>query len=128
MLRAMRQIWITRTGTPEVLELKEAPDPEAGAGQVRVRARASGINFADLLARVGLYPDAPKLPCVVGDEITPRTSTSMTENRRARRCWCPEAGSRAPGSMKWCAWPVVDRKDPGCTFERELGRRPGGRW
>jgi hypothetical protein len=66
----MRQIWITRTGTPEVLELKEALDPEAGAGQVRVRVRASGINFADLLARVGLYPDAPKLPCVVGYEVS----------------------------------------------------------
>ena len=66
----MRQIWITKTGAPEVLQLKEAPDPEAGAGQVRVRVRASGINFADLLARVGLYPDAPKPPCVVGYEVS----------------------------------------------------------
>lgn len=66
----MRQIWITRLGAPEVLELKEAPDPEAGAGEVRVRVRASGINFADLLARVGLYPDAPKPPCVVGYEVS----------------------------------------------------------
>lgn len=66
----MRQIWIARTGAPEVLELKEAPDPATGAGQVRVRVRASGINFADLLARVGLYPDAPKPPCVVGYEVS----------------------------------------------------------
>lgn len=70
MLRAMRQIWITRIGGPEVLELKDAPDPQAGTGQVRVRVRASGINFADLLARVGLYPDAPKPPCVVGYEVS----------------------------------------------------------
>jgi NADPH:quinone reductase-like Zn-dependent oxidoreductase len=70
MLPAMRQIWITRLGAPEVLALKEAPDPEAGPGQVRVRVRASGINFADLLARVGLYPDAPKPPCVVGYEVS----------------------------------------------------------
>jgi NADPH:quinone reductase-like Zn-dependent oxidoreductase len=70
MLPAMRQIWITKTGAPEVLVLKEAPDPEAGAGQLRVRVRASGINFADLLARVGLYPDAPKLPAVVGYEVS----------------------------------------------------------
>jgi synaptic vesicle membrane protein VAT-1 len=66
----MRQIWITKTGAPEVLALKEAPDPEAGAGQVRVRVRASGINFADLMARVGLYPDAPKPPCVIGYEVS----------------------------------------------------------
>ena len=66
----MRQIWITKTGAPEVLQVREAPDPEAGAGQVRVRVSASGINFADLMARVGLYPDAPKLPCVVGYEVS----------------------------------------------------------
>jgi NADPH:quinone reductase-like Zn-dependent oxidoreductase len=66
----MRQIWITKTGSPDVLAVKEAPDPEAKKGEVRVRVRASGINFADLMARVGLYPDAPKLPCVVGYEVS----------------------------------------------------------
>lgn len=53
-----------------MLQVREAPDPEAGAGQVRIRVRAAGINFADLMARVGLYPDAPKLPCVVGYEVS----------------------------------------------------------
>lgn len=65
----MRQVWITRVGPPEVLELREAPDPEPELGQVRVRVRASGINFADIQARLGLYPDAPKLPAVVGYEV-----------------------------------------------------------
>ena len=64
----MRQIWITKAGPPEVLQVREAPDPQAGNGALRIRVRAAGINFADLLARVGLYPDAPKLPCVVGYE------------------------------------------------------------
>ena len=53
-----------------MLAVKEAPDPEARRGEVRIRVRASGINFADLLARVGLYPDAPKPPCVVGYEVS----------------------------------------------------------
>jgi NADPH:quinone reductase-like Zn-dependent oxidoreductase len=66
----MRQIWITKAGPPEVLEVREAPDPEAGDGEVRIRVRAAGINFADLMARVGLYPDAPKVPCVVGYEVS----------------------------------------------------------
>src|SRR5579863_7581512 len=66
----MRQVWITRAGPPEVLQVREAPDPEPGKGEVRVRVRAAGINFADLMARVGLYPDAPKLPCVVGYEVS----------------------------------------------------------
>jgi NADPH:quinone reductase-like Zn-dependent oxidoreductase len=65
----MRQVWITKAGPPEVLEVREAPDPVAGPGKVRIRVRAAGINFADLLARVGLYPDAPKLPCVIGYEV-----------------------------------------------------------
>ncbi len=68
--RRMRQIWITKAGPPEVLQVREAPDPEPGPGEVRVKVRAAGINFADLMARVGLYPDAPKLPCVVGYEVS----------------------------------------------------------
>jgi NADPH:quinone reductase-like Zn-dependent oxidoreductase len=66
----MRQVVITKSGPPEVLKVKESPDPEAGAGQVRVRVRAAGINFADLTARLGMYPDAPKPPCVVGYETS----------------------------------------------------------
>ena len=66
----MRQVWITKAGPPEVLQVREAPDPHAAAGQVRIRVKAAGINFADLMARVGLYPDAPKLPCVVGYEVS----------------------------------------------------------
>jgi NADPH:quinone reductase-like Zn-dependent oxidoreductase len=65
----MRQVWITRVGPPEVLELREAPDPKPRAGEVQIKARACGINFADIMARLGLYPDAPKLPAVVGYEV-----------------------------------------------------------
>jgi NADPH:quinone reductase-like Zn-dependent oxidoreductase len=65
----VRALVITEHGPPEVLRVQSRPDPEPGPGEVRVRVRAAGINFADLLARVGLYPDAPKPPCVVGYEI-----------------------------------------------------------
>jgi NADPH:quinone reductase-like Zn-dependent oxidoreductase len=65
----MKQVWIPKIGEPEVLEVREAPDPEPKAGEVRVRVEASGINFADILARMGLYPDSPKLPAVVGYEV-----------------------------------------------------------
>ena len=66
----MREVWITRTGGPEVLEVKEAATPEPGAGEVRVAVAAAGINFADIMARMGLYPDAPPLPAVVGYEVS----------------------------------------------------------
>lgn len=49
--------------------MQERPDPVPGPGEVRIAVRAAGINFADTLARVGLYPDAPKPPCVLGYEV-----------------------------------------------------------
>jgi NADPH:quinone reductase-like Zn-dependent oxidoreductase len=66
----MQQVWISKAGSPEVLQVREAPDPEVGPRDVRIRVRAAGINFADLMARVGLYPDAPPIPCVVGYEVS----------------------------------------------------------
>lgn len=65
---AMRAIWITKHGGPDVLSVRESPDPIPGSGEVRVRVRAAGLNFADVMARQGLYPDAPKPPCIVGYE------------------------------------------------------------
>jgi NADPH:quinone reductase-like Zn-dependent oxidoreductase len=65
----MKALVITEHGPPDVLRVEERPDPEPGRGEVRVRVRAAGVNFADLLGRVGLYPDAPKPPCVVGYEV-----------------------------------------------------------
>jgi synaptic vesicle membrane protein VAT-1 len=66
--RAMRAIWITRHGGPQVLELRESADPEPVRGEVRVRVKAAGLNFAEVMARQGLYPDAPKPPCIAGYE------------------------------------------------------------
>lgn len=65
----MEQVWIPRIGDPSVLEVRYAPDPEPGPGEVRIRVEASGINFSDLMARAGTYPDAPRLPAVVGYEV-----------------------------------------------------------
>lgn len=65
----MQQLVIPRHGPPEVLQVRDAPDPLAGPGGVRIRVTAAGLNFSDLLARQGLYPDAPKPPCVVGYEV-----------------------------------------------------------
>jgi synaptic vesicle membrane protein VAT-1 len=66
----MRQVVVTRHGSPDVLQLRHAPDPIPREGEVRLAVRAAGVNFADIHARVGLYPEAPKPPCVVGFEVT----------------------------------------------------------
>jgi NADPH:quinone reductase-like Zn-dependent oxidoreductase len=65
----MRAVVLTGHGGPEVLRVEERPDPPVGPGEVRIAVRAAGINFADTMARVGLYPDAPKPPCVLGYEV-----------------------------------------------------------
>jgi NADPH:quinone reductase-like Zn-dependent oxidoreductase len=66
----LRQVVIARHGTPEVLEVREGPDPTPREGEVRIAVRAAGVNFADILARLGLYPDAPPPPVVVGYEVS----------------------------------------------------------
>src|SRR5436305_2959732 len=65
----MKQAWVIRHGGPEVLAIREAPDPAVESGAVRIRVEAAGVNFADVLARIGLYPDAPPPPCVLGYEV-----------------------------------------------------------
>lgn len=66
----MRAVVITKHGGPEVLRVQDRPDPPPpGPGEVAVDVRAAGINFADTMARVGFYPDAPKPPMVVGYEV-----------------------------------------------------------
>ena len=72
----MRQIWITKAGPPEVLQVKDAPDPQLKAGEVRIRVEASGINFADILGRLGLYPDLPPIPVVPGYEVSGRVDAA----------------------------------------------------
>lgn len=71
----MRAVVIPRNGGPEVLEVQERPDPQVAPGEVRIAVKASGINFADLMARSGMYPDAPKLPSVVGYEVSGEVET-----------------------------------------------------
>ena len=65
----MRQVLITRYGGPEVLEVRTAPDPVPRPDEVLIRVAGAGVNFADLSARAGLYPDAPPAPMVVGYEV-----------------------------------------------------------
>jgi NADPH:quinone reductase-like Zn-dependent oxidoreductase len=66
----LRQVVIVRHGAPDVLQARELPDPLPGDGEIRIAVRAAGINFADVMARIGVYPDAPKPPVVVGYEVS----------------------------------------------------------
>jgi NADPH2:quinone reductase len=58
----MRTIVITKPGGPEVLELRDVDLPSPARGEVRVRVRATAVNRADLLQRMGAYPAPPDAP------------------------------------------------------------------
>ena len=64
----MRAIVIHKKGQPRTLRVEEVPDPVAGRGEVLIQVSAVGVNFADVLARQGLYPDAPPCPFIPGYE------------------------------------------------------------
>jgi NADPH:quinone reductase-like Zn-dependent oxidoreductase len=65
----MRAIVVRRYGPPENLELRDMPAPVAAPGDALIRVRAIGINFADLLQRMGIYPGTPKPPFIPGLEV-----------------------------------------------------------
>ncbi len=64
----MKAAAFTRFGGPEVLEYRELPDPEPAPGEVRVRTRAIGVNFADVYRRRGKYAVDGPAPWVLGYE------------------------------------------------------------
>jgi len=66
----MRQALIPKYGPPETLTLVEKADPRPKRGEVLIAVQASGVNFADIMARKGLYAEAPKPPMVVGYEVS----------------------------------------------------------
>lgn len=65
----MRRLMVPRAGAAEVLRVDNGPDLKPGSGEVVVAVRAAGLNFADVMARKGLYPDAPPFPCCLGYEF-----------------------------------------------------------
>jgi NADPH:quinone reductase-like Zn-dependent oxidoreductase len=66
----MRATIVRKYGPPEVLEYREWPDPEPKPGEVLIRVAAIGINFADILARLGYYGGTPKAPFLPGLEVS----------------------------------------------------------
>ncbi len=63
------KIVITKAGGPEVLQVQTDKLQAPQAGEVSIDVKAAGINFADILARQGLYQDAPPMPAVIGYEV-----------------------------------------------------------
>ncbi len=116
----MKAVVLTGTGGPEVLQVQERPDPPVGAGQVRIAVRAAGINFADTMARVGLYPDAPKTPCVLGYEVAGEIESvgeGVSEHKPGDRV---VAGTRFGGQAELVTVPAAQALplSPRLSFEQ----------
>ena len=59
---------VHRTGGPEVLTYEDIQVPAPGAGQIRIRQRACGVNYIDTYFRMGMYPSPVGMPFVAGNE------------------------------------------------------------
>jgi NADPH:quinone reductase-like Zn-dependent oxidoreductase len=66
-----REVFFARTGTDRVISLRERALPSPGPGEVQVRMEAAGVAYADIVIRLGLYPDA-KPPLVPGYDLVGR--------------------------------------------------------
>ncbi|MGH6840868.1 MAG: alcohol dehydrogenase catalytic domain-containing protein, partial [Methylocella sp.] len=64
-----QRMLITRRGGPEVLTLMDEPMPQPGPNQLRLRVLATGVAFADVLMREGLYPGIPSYPFAPGYDV-----------------------------------------------------------
>ena len=111
----MRQIWIPRPGPPEVLEIRESADPEPQAGELRIRVEAAGVNFADIVGRLGIYQDLPPMPVVVGYEVAGRVD---------------QVGDGVDPGWQDCDVLALTRfggySDVVCVPQAQVSKRPGG--
>ena len=96
----IRQVVITRAGAPERLRLQTSRLDPPAPGEAQVEVVAAGINFADILARQGLYPDAPPLPLVVGYEVS---GTVRAVGTGSRSHWSGRTSWRSPVSAATAA-------------------------
>ena len=120
----MRAMVVKRYGNPDVLEMRELADPQLNSGEVLIRVKAVGVNFADLVQRMGIYPGVPKPPFVPGFEVA-GVVEKVTDGGRAAEGEPVRPGdavcavSQFNAYAEWVAVPgrQVYRLPSGMTFE-----------
>jgi NADPH:quinone reductase-like Zn-dependent oxidoreductase len=121
----MRAMVAGKYGPPKVLESKEVPDPQPKPGEVVIRVKNVGVNFADLLQRMGVYPGTPKPPFIPGMEVAGVVEKVVEGGGKA-----PEGGAVRVGDAvaaftrfqayaQWVSAPAADvyRLPAGMPFE-----------
>jgi NADPH2:quinone reductase len=102
----MKAAVITRYGGPEVLEVRDEPDPQPKPGRVVVQVEAAGVNFADIMAARGGYPGTPEPPLIAGREFAGRR-----EDTGARVMGYTQSKAFAERIATWpnLLWPVPEK-------------------
>src|SRR5229473_1308450 len=100
----MKAVVIPRLGGPEVLEIRDVPEPVPGAGEELIRVETGGLNFADTMTTHGGYPGTPKPPLVAGREFC-GTRASNGERVMGYTQWGAFAEVVAARSV--LLWPVA---------------------
>src|SRR5579862_9054230 len=121
----MRAIVVRRYGPPDVFELQQLPDPQPKPGEVLIRVKAIGVNFADLMQRMGIYPGTPKPPFVPGLEIAGVVEKIAPSGKPGEEAATLRAGDAVTAFTnfgayaEWAAVPAsqVHRLPPGMRFE-----------
>lgn len=66
----MKAIYLTKNGeAKDAFQIKEIEKPNLESDEVLIKVEAFGLNFADVMARMGLYKDCPPLPAVIGYDV-----------------------------------------------------------
>lgn len=76
----MKAVYLTKFGNAdEAFEIREVEKPEPNSDQVLIKVEAFGLNFADVLARTGMYPETPDRPCIIGYEVVGTVESQGTD-------------------------------------------------
>ncbi len=76
----MKAIFLVRTGNAEkAFDLRETKIPEIREEEALIKTEGSGLNFADIVAREGMYRDAPPRPCILGYDVVGRITACGTK-------------------------------------------------
>ena len=101
----MKAIVISRFGGPEVLDMRNEPEPVPSAGQELVKVRAAGLNFADVMSAQGGYPGTPKPPLIAGREFC---GVRESDGRRVMGYAQWEAFAERIAARSELLWPVPE--------------------
>ena len=113
----MRAVVLRSRGGPDVLGFEEVPDPEPGPDEVRVRIRATALNRADILQRMGGYADprpglTHEIPGLEFSGVVDSVGARVTMWKPGDRVMAIEAGGAYAELV--------------CTHERQLMSVPAG--